>query len=107
MEEGRCARGHEIAASFGIKVSETDPFWKDRTFLELNYAVRKQPYKKSTELRGGLYFSTQRVRCCRILILSFPTVFRSGKCACRRGLSQIQFVIMYQRFSLLHTGIVL
>lgn len=39
MEDGRCARSLEIAASFGIKVSETDPFWKDRTFLELNYAV--------------------------------------------------------------------
>lgn len=41
MEDGRCARSLEIAASFGIKVSETDPFWKDRTFLELNYAVSK------------------------------------------------------------------
>lgn len=40
IEEGRCGRAHEIAASFGIKVSDTDPFWKDRTFLELNYAVR-------------------------------------------------------------------
>eukprot|EP00752_Nemacystus_decipiens_P005386 g4883.t1 len=39
IEEGRCARAHEIAASFGIKVSDTDPFWKDRTFLELNYAI--------------------------------------------------------------------
>lgn len=42
MEEGRCGRAHEIAASFGIKVSDTDPFWKDRTFLELNYAVSKK-----------------------------------------------------------------
>lgn len=41
IEEGRCGRAHEIAASFGIKVSDTDPFWKDRTFLELNYAVRE------------------------------------------------------------------
>ena len=39
MEDGRCARSHEIAKSFGIKISDTDPFWKDRTFLELNYAV--------------------------------------------------------------------
>jgi len=40
MEDGRCRRSHEIAASFCIEVSDTDPFWKDRTFLELNYAVR-------------------------------------------------------------------
>lgn len=39
MEDGRCGRSLEIAASFGIEVSDTDPFWKDRTFLELNYAV--------------------------------------------------------------------
>lgn len=39
MEDGRYGRSRDIAQSFGIKVSETDPFWKDRTFLELNYAV--------------------------------------------------------------------
>lgn len=39
MEDSRCGRSHDIAKSFGIKVSDTDPFWKDRTFLELNFAV--------------------------------------------------------------------
>ena len=39
MEDGRYGRSREIAQSFGINVSETDPFWKDRTFLDLNYAV--------------------------------------------------------------------
>lgn len=39
MEDGRCGRSHDIAKSFDIKVSDTDPFWKDRTFLELNFAV--------------------------------------------------------------------
>eukprot|EP00904_Undaria_pinnatifida_P005299 jgi/Undpi1/189/HiC_scaffold_1.g00186.m1 len=38
MEDNRCGRSHDIAKSFGIKVSDTDPFWKDRTFLELNFA---------------------------------------------------------------------
>ena len=39
MEDGRCGRSLDIAKSFGIKVSDTDLFWKDRMFLELNYAV--------------------------------------------------------------------
>lgn len=39
MEDGRCGRSHDIANSFDQKVSDTDPFWKDRTFLELNFAV--------------------------------------------------------------------
>lgn len=39
MEDNRCGRSREIAESFDIEVSDTDPFWKDRTFLELNYAV--------------------------------------------------------------------
>lgn len=39
MEDGRCGRSQEIAKSFNVKISDTDPFWKDRAFLELNYAV--------------------------------------------------------------------
>ena len=39
MEDGRCGRSLEIAESLGIHVSEADPFWKDRAFLELNCAV--------------------------------------------------------------------
>lgn len=39
MEDGRCGRSHDIAKSFDLTVSDTDPFWKDRTFVELNYAV--------------------------------------------------------------------
>ena len=41
------ARAHDIAESFGIKVSDTDPFWKDRTFLELNYAVSSEMLRSS------------------------------------------------------------
>lgn len=39
MEDGRCERSLSIADSFGMSVSDSDPLWKDRTFLELNYAV--------------------------------------------------------------------
>lgn len=44
MEDGRCGRSHDIAKSFDLEISDTDPFWKDRTFVELNYAVSRRTW---------------------------------------------------------------